>query len=99
MFDIDTVATIYLYIEYIIPIALFIIIALYYIAKVNFLKLKIYRLHREHSVEKQYNETYWYTYVCKDCGKTLYKQPSGVNTQLDKDDYIFRYTGKCIKEN
>jgi len=95
MFNINEAATIYVYMEYIIPIAIIVLIIGYSITSHYFLKFKIWRINREHTVERQYNSTYWYEYRCTKCGKLLYKQPSSVNTSLSKDAYIFRYTGKC----
>ena len=98
MFTIDDLATIFIYMEYILPIALFVLIILYTVISHYAVRFKIFLINRRHDVKKEYLDTYWYTYKCRKCGKILYKQPSGVNTSFNKYDYIFRYAGKC-KEN
>lgn len=95
MFNVDEAATIYIYMEYIIPVVIIALILFDVVLKHYLLKFKLWRINREHTVERQYNDTYWYDYKCTKCGKLLYKQPSSVNTSLSSTDYIFRYTGKC----
>lgn len=95
MFNINEAATIYIYIEYILPIVIFVIVLLYIVIRHFLLKFKLYRINRAHDVERIYSDIYWYTYKCRRCGKVLYKQPSSVNSSLSGSDYIFRYTGKC----
>jgi hypothetical protein len=95
MFDINDLATAYIYIEYIIPAVFLLAIILYSVISHYLLVFKIYRINKQHTVEQRYENTYWYNYYCTKCGKLLYSQPSGVNTSLSKFDYIFRYTDKC----
>ena len=95
MFNVNEAATIYIYIEYILPVVIFVIVLLYITIRHFLLKFKLHRINREHDVERIYSDTYWYTYKCRRCGKVLYKQPSSVNSSLSYSNYIFRYTGKC----
>ena len=95
MFTLDEAATLYVYIEYIFPLSILVVWITFIIFQHYLLKFKIYRIHKQHDVVKEYNDTYWYDYKCAKCGKLLYKKPSSVNTELSSTDYIFRYIGKC----
>ena len=101
MFDINTWATLKVYMEFIIPVILVVIVIAGAVVKSFVLKYKAWRMHNIHKNIVEYNSysNYWRHYKCNDCGRKVYERPTSLNGSFS-DGYISFEKDtfdKCIK--
>jgi hypothetical protein len=102
MFTVDTWATITIYIEYIIPAVILLLILLTYLIKYALYKVKIARIHYIHkNIEWKYHSTYWEYGYCTICGKNVLQKPTSSNTSMTHKFYETSdsFTECTLKDN
>jgi len=92
--SIDTWAEIKIYVEYILPLAIILLLGLAISFKVLVKKYKIWNMHRVHNIVWSRTSNYWKKGKCSKCNKVILEDDNGLNFGLG----IVDYTTTCIKD-